>query len=196
MATKDKRVDAYIAKAAPFAQPILVELRARVHAACPQVEETIKWSMPAFDYRGPLAGMAAFKQHCMFGFWKQDLIAGDNAKAKDAMGGFRCLTELSQLPTKAQFANFVKAAMELNEKGVKVRRTKQAKPKLAVHPELAAAFKTDRAAKAGFDGLAPGQQREYLEWIADAKKDETRAKRIEQALEWLAEGKSRHWKYK
>lgn len=195
MGTKDKRVDAYIAKAAPFAQPILVELRARLHANCPEVEETIKWSMPAFEYRGLFAGMGAFKKHCVFGFWKHALVVGDNPQAKEAMGSFGCLTEVAQLPTKAQFAKFVKTAMELNDKGVKVARTKHANPKLALHPEFAAALKKHKAAKAGLEGLPPSQQRDYLVWIDEAKRDETRAKRIEQALEWLAEGKPRNWKY-
>jgi len=196
MPNHDKRVDAYIAKSADFAQPILNELRARVHAACPEVVEAIKWSMPAFDYRGPLAGMAAFKKHCAFGFWKHKLVVGDDPKAQEAMGSFGCLTSLDQLPSKAQFAKQMKLAMKLNEDGVKlVRPKKPAKKAEAPHPGFARALARNKSAKAGFEGLAPGQQREYLEWIADAKQDATRERRIEQALEWLAEGKPRNWKY-
>lgn len=196
MPDRDKRIDAYIAKSADFARPILEELRARVHAACPEVEETIKWSMPAFDYRGPLAGMAAFKKHCAFGFWKHTLVIGDDPKAQEAMGSFGCLTSLDQLPSKAQFAKHMKVAMKLNDQGIKIVKPKKpAKAPATLHPEFAAALKRNKKAKAGLDGLAPGQQREYLEWIAEAKQDSTRARRIEQALEWLAEGKPRHWKY-
>ncbi|MBK6940468.1 MAG: YdeI/OmpD-associated family protein [Planctomycetes bacterium] len=197
MVKKDPRVDAYIAKAAAFAKPLLTELRARVHANCPGVVETIKWGMPAFEYLGPFAGMAAFKKHAVFGFWKHDLIVEDDGKAKEAMGSFGCLSELEQLPTKAQFAKYVKTAMTLNENGVKVER-KKTRPKtpMAMHPEFKAGLAKNKKAKAGFEALAPGQQREYVEWIGEAKQDATRTRRLEQALEWLNEGKSRHWKYK
>lgn len=196
MVKKDPRVDAYIAKAADFARPLLNELRARVHANCPEVVETIKWGMPAFEYHGTIAGMAAFKKHAVFGFWKHDLIIEDDAKAKEAMGSFGCLTELKQLPTKAQFAKYMKTAMTLNENGVKVDRTKtRSKASAAMHPELKAGLAKNKKAKAGFDAMAPGRQREYVEWIGEAKQDATRARRLKQALEWLAEGKPRHWKY-
>lgn len=196
MPTCDKRVDAYIEKAPEFARPILSELRARVHAACPEVVETIKWSMPAFDYRGPLAGMAAFKKHCAFGFWKHELVVGDDPRTRRGMGSFGCVTSLDQLPTKAQFAKQMKLAMKLNEQGTKVEKSsKAAKQPVALHPEFARALSRNKRAKAGLEGLAPGQRREYVEWIAEAKQDATRERRIEQALEWLAEGKPRHWKY-
>ncbi len=196
MPTCDKRVDAYIAKSLEFARPILIELRARVHAACPQVVETIKWSMPAFDHRGPLAHMAAFNKHCAFGFWKHELVVGDDPGARKGMGSFGCLTSLDELPTKAQFAKQIKLAMKLNEQGIKAeKRSKAAKPSVALHPDFARALSRNKSAKAGLEALAPGQQREYREWIAEAKQDATRERRIEQALEWLAEGKPRNWKY-
>ncbi len=196
MTTRDKRVDEYIKKAAPFARPILIELRARVHAACPDVVEGMKWSMPFFDYRGPLAHLAAFKGHCAFGFWKHELVIGDDPKAKGAMGSYGRITSLADLPAKAEFARHVKAAMKLNEQGVKVAKPKTtAKAAVELHPQFAAALAKNKLAKAGLAGLAPGQQRDYLEWIADAKQDATRERRIEQALEWLAEGKPRNWKY-
>lgn len=195
MPTLDPRVDAYIAKAAEFARPILTELRARMHAACPELVESIKWGMPAFEYKGPLAGMAAFQKHCTFGFWKHDLILGARPETGDAMGSFGRLTSLRELPNKREFAKFVKVAVQLNDDGVKAPRTKTAKPAVAVHPEFAAALRNHPAAKRTLDGFAPSHRREYLEWIADAKQDATRARRIEQAIEWLAEGKQRHWKY-
>lgn len=196
MTNHDKRIDDYIAKSAEFARPILIELRARVHAVCPEVVETIKWSMPAFDYHGPLAHMAAFKKHCAFGFWKHALVVGEDPKSQEAMGSYGALTELGQLPTKALFAKHMKLAMQLNEQGIKLAKPKKpAKKPTATHPEFARALARNKSAKAGFDGLAPGQQREYVEWIGEAKQEATRLRRIEQALEWLAEGKPRHWKY-
>jgi uncharacterized protein YdeI (YjbR/CyaY-like superfamily) len=196
MSHHDPRVDAYIAKAAAFAQPILKELRARVHAHCPQVVETIKWGMPAFEYQGPLANMAAFKAHCAFGFWKHQLIIGEDPQAAEAMGSFGRLTSLKDLPTKTVFARWMRRARELNEQGVQVPKAKaRAKARLAPHPDFQRALDQDARARAGYQGLAPGQQREYCEWISEAKQESTRQRRIEQALPWLREGKTRHWKY-
>jgi len=196
MTNHDPRIDAYIEKSAAFARPLLVELRARVHAVCPEVVETIKWSMPFFDYHGPLAHMAAFKKHCAFGFWKHALVVGDDPKAQEAIASYGSLTGLEQLPTRAQFAKQVKLAMKLNEQGVALAKPKKpARKPAASAPEFARALARNKNANAGFEGLAPGQQREYVEWIAEAKQESTRDRRIEQALEWLAEGKPRHWKY-
>lgn len=196
MGQQDPRVDAYIAKAAPFAQAILRELRQRVHTNCPEVVETIKWGMPAFEYQGPLAHMAAFKAHCAFGFWKHKLIVGEDPQAEEAMGSFGRLTNLADLPTKARFVHWMKRARQLNEQGIQVPRTpRRAKPKLAPHLDFLRALEQDARARTGYQGLAPGQQREYCEWIAEAKQESTRHSRIEQALPWLREGKTRHWKY-
>jgi len=203
MGTRDPRIDAYIARSAEFAKPILSHLREVVHGACPEVEETMKWSMPHFMYQGMLCGMASFKQHCTFGFWKGSLIVKEGgAPAEQAMGQFGRITALSDLPPKRVLAGYVKEAMRLNEEGVKVpRRPAAAKTKraatttLAVPDDLAAALKKNRKAAATFDGFSPSHRREYVEWITDAKRDETRARRIGTAVEWLAEGKSRNWKY-
>src|ERR1700741_3742906 len=136
MGKKDPRVDAYIAKSAEFARPILVHLRTVVHQACPDVEETLKWSMPSFEYKGLLCGMAAFKQHCTFGFWKHTLVVGDDAKAKEAMGSFGSLKQLSDLPSKTELARYVKKAMKLNDDGVKGRKPKhKPKPLPTMHPK-------------------------------------------------------------
>lgn len=196
MGTRDPRIDAYIKKAAPFAQPILTRLREQVHAACPEVEETLKWSHPSFAYKGILCGMASFKQHAAFGFWKHDLVVGAHPKAKEAMGSFGCLKELSDLPGKAEFARYVKTAMKLNEDGVKVKRAKTGPRKTyTMHPELKAALARNKKALATYEGFPPSHQREYLEWIGEAKGDDTRTRRIEQAIEWMAQGKPRNWKY-
>jgi uncharacterized protein YdeI (YjbR/CyaY-like superfamily) len=196
MGVRDPRVDAYVAKAAPFAQPVLARLREVVHEGCPEVVETIKWGMPAFEHKGLLAGMAAFKAHCTFGFWKHDLVVGGEAKAKEAMGSFGRITGLADLPPKALLLRYVKKARRLNDEGVKVARTKR-RPKTDVpmHPDLKAALARNRKARESFEAFPPSHKREYLEWILEAKRDETRARRVAQAVEWMAAGKSRNWKY-
>jgi uncharacterized protein YdeI (YjbR/CyaY-like superfamily) len=196
MVTRDKRVDAYIEKAPEFARPILVELRARVHAACPDAVETLKWRMPSFEYKGILCGMAAFKKHAVFGFWKHNLVVADDTKANMAMGSFGKLVELEQLPKKAEFARLMKKAMKLNDDGVKVVRNKTAKKKpITMHPEFKKALAGNAKARAQFEEFAPSKQREYMEWISDAKADETRERRLMDAIAWIAQGKSRNWKY-
>jgi uncharacterized protein YdeI (YjbR/CyaY-like superfamily) len=196
MGTKDPRVDAYISNAAPFAQPILVTIRETVHASCPDVEEAMKWSFPHFLYKGMLCSMASFKQHAAFGFWKGSLVTG-GPRSADAMGHFGRLTKTSDLPSKKVLAGYIKKAALLNEQGVKEPRAKRKPaPKAPSNPaDLSAAFKKSKKAQAGFDALSPSHKREYLEWITEAKGAETRARRLAQAIEWMAEGKSRNWKY-
>ncbi|MBL8516551.1 MAG: YdeI/OmpD-associated family protein [Betaproteobacteria bacterium] len=191
------KVDAYIAKSAPFAQPILTEIRARVRKACPEAEEAIKWRMPSFQYKGKiLCGMAAFKQHAAFGFWRRE-VAGGTASEHDAMGQFGKLTDVKQLPTKTEFARMVKAAMALIDSNAATTSAtrKHPRPTLTLPDDFAAAMKKNKAATKTFDGFSPTHQRDYIEWIIEAKRAETRVKRIAQAVEWLAEGKTRHWKY-
>ena len=198
MSHRDPRVDAYIAKAAPFARPILDHVRAIVHEACPDAEETIKWGMPAFTYAGGiLCGMAAFKAHASFGFWKHALVVGEGEE-QVGMGSFGKLETVRDLPPKKQLVAYVKKAAALNAQGVKASPArKAAAPKAAPvpTPEFAAALRKSKAATATFKAFPPGQQREYVEWIAEAKREDTRDRRIAQAVEWLAEGKPRNWKY-
>ncbi len=193
---RDPRIDAYIERAAPFAQPILTHVRALVHEACPEVEETIKWSMPTFVHAGGiLCGMAAFKQHASFGFWKHALVVGEG-EPRDGMGSYGKLASLKDLPPKKTLLAHVRRAMQLNEDGVKSPARKAApKPPPETPADLAAALKQNKAAKATFDAFPPGCRREYIEWIVEAKREETRAKRLAQAIEWMAEGKRRNWKY-
>jgi hypothetical protein len=196
MGSRDKRVDAYIASRAEFAQPILKHLREVVHAACPDVVETLKWSMPSFEHKGLLCGMAAFKQHAVFGFWKHEQVVGDDEKAREAMGSFGCLKSLKDLPSKKLLTACVKRAVKLNDEGVPARRAKTVPRKaLPMHPDLRRALGKNRRAKATFEAFPPSQQREYLEWVAEAKGEDTRARRVAQAIEWMAEGKPRIWKY-
>ena len=196
MTTIDPRVDAYIANSADFARPILKHLRALVHAACPEVEETMKWSFPHFMYRGMMCSMASFKAHCAFGFWKAELLMADEAR-REAMGHFGRIESLKDLPSKKVLTAYVKQAMKLNDEGVAApARIKPAAPRELVIPaELAAALKKAPAARKHFDAFSPSKQRDYAEWISEAKTDVTRTRRLEQAIEWIAEGKSRNWKY-
>jgi hypothetical protein len=197
MAKLDPRVDAYIKKAHPFAQPILVHLRKAIHKGCPEVEEEIKWSVPHFSYKGPLCGMAAFKQHIRFGFWKGALLEEQlpNMAGRTA-GHFACIESMADLPPAAALARMVASAAKLNDAGVKVQRAKKApKPPLKTPPDLMAALKKNKKALATFTNFAPGRSREYVEWILDAKQGATRAKRIMDAVAWMAEGKIRNWKY-
>lgn len=187
MPITDKRVDAYIAKAPAFAKPILTRIRDWVHQAAPDCEETLKWSNPTFVQNGILCGMAAFKQHCIIGFWKESLVG---ASIRDR------ITSVDELPAKTDFIRYVRRAVELNESGVKIprRATKPKKP-LPMPADFRRVLAQSSAARATYQNFSPSHQREYLEWILDAKQPETRAKRIAQSAEWLAEGKPRNWKY-
>jgi uncharacterized protein YdeI (YjbR/CyaY-like superfamily) len=194
---RDPRIDAYIERAAPFAQPILSHVRELVHEACPQVEETIKWGMPTFVHAGGiLCGMAAFKQHASFGFWKHALVVGDDSP-RDGMGSYGKMVSIKDLPPKKTLLAHIRRAMKLNEDGVKAPSTRKSAPKPPPQApdDLVAALKKNKAAQATFDAFPPGCKREYIEWIVEAKREDTRAKRLAQAVEWMAEGKRRNWKY-
>jgi uncharacterized protein YdeI (YjbR/CyaY-like superfamily) len=196
MGTRDPRIDAYIARQADFARPILTHLRDVVHAACPDVEEALKWNAPFFMYHGPLCNMAAFKQHCSFGFWKGALVVGRGSGEDDrAAGQFGRITSVKDLPSKKEITAYIRKAMKLNEAGVTVPKATRSRPALPVPPELTAALAKNRIAREVFEAFSPSHKRDYSEWIADAKRDETKAARVKQAVEWMAEGKPRHWKY-
>ena len=194
--SRDPRVDAYIARAQPFARPILEHIRERVHAAVPEVEETLKWSAPSFTLRGKiLLMMAAFKAHAAMNFWRGQELRGEKAEA-DGMGQFGKLTSVKNLPPDKELDALIRKAAELTASAPAQRQVKHA-PKLppGLHPEFAAALKAAPKAKATLDGFPPSAQRDYLEWVAEAKQPATRAKRIATSIEWLNEGKRRHWKY-
>jgi uncharacterized protein YdeI (YjbR/CyaY-like superfamily) len=197
MGTKDPRVDAYIEKAADFAKPILNHLRQLVHTGCPNVEETIKWGVPHFMYKGMLCSLAAFKQHCAFGFWKGKLLTSLNdGKPEDAWGQFGRLTSLADLPPEKTIIKQVKEAARLNNAGVKApQQRKKEKAPLKVPKYFTAALKKNAKARATFENLSPSHKREYIEWITEAKTEATQQKRLATTLQWLTEGKSRNWKY-
>ena len=194
MGTRDPRIDAYIGKSADFAKPILTHLREIVHEGCPDVEETMKWSMPHFMHNGMMCGMAAFKKHCSFGFWKGSLVV--EGEKKPGMGHLGCIESLADLPPRRTLIGYVKKAAKLNDEGVPASRTsKRAKAPLPVPDDLEKALKRNKAARTAFEGFSPSGRREYIEWIAEAKTDATREKRLATAIEWMEEGKTRHWKY-
>jgi uncharacterized protein YdeI (YjbR/CyaY-like superfamily) len=196
MPVTDPRVDAYIEKSKDFAKPILTHVRKLIHETCPEVAETLKWSMPSFEYKGILCGFAAFKEHCTFGFWKQTLMESDAfSETKTAMGSFGKLTSLKDLPSDAVMKKLIKQAMKLNDEGVKVTKPKHEKKEVVV-PEilLEALAQNDKAAET-FINFPPSCRREYSEWIAEAKTDATRSKRVASTIEWLAEGKRKNWRY-
>ena len=200
MPKKDKRIDAYISKAEPFAQPILKHLRSLVHEVCPDVVETMKWSFPHFDYQGVMCSMASFKQHAVFGFWKASLMRDKtlmlNAASETSMGHLGKITSLKALPSDKVMKAYIKEAMELNEAGLKVVKTKPMKGRqVTVPPYLKKAIAANKAASKTFEAFSPSNKKEYVEWITEAKTEETRAKRMKTAVEWMAEGKIRNWKY-
>ena len=194
--SREPRIDAYIAKAQPFARPILAHVRERVHAVLPDVEEAVKWSMPAYTLGGKIVLItAAFKAHMALNFWRGQELRGQEANA-DAMGQFGKIASLDELPPDAELDRLIREAAELAKSAPAPRKTKHApKPPPEMHPEFAAALDKAPKAKAALEGFPPSAQRDYFEWIAEAKQDATRQKRIATAIEWLSEGKRRHWKY-
>ena len=198
MGQRDVRVDAYIAKSAEFARPILEHLRDLIHAACPEVEETIKWSRPHFLYNGLLCSTSAFKEHCAFSFWKGSLVVGGKEGDDPGMGQFGKITSLSDLPSKKALMGYVREAMRLNDEGIQA--PERAKPKgptreLVVPDDLALALQANEPARQTFERFSNSHRREYVEWINEARTEPTRIRRLTTTLEWLAEGKSRNWKH-
>jgi uncharacterized protein YdeI (YjbR/CyaY-like superfamily) len=202
MAIKEKKIDTYISRSADFAKPILNHIRELVHKACPDVEEKMKWSMPFFDYKGEmLCHMASFKQHAVMGFWKaslmKDSILLENAKSETAMGHLGRITSLKDLPPDKKITAWIKEAMRLNDKGIKL--PPKAKPadikELPVPEYFINALAKNKKAKQIFEKFPPSHKKEYVTWITEAKTADTRNKRITTALEWIAAGKGKNWKY-
>ena len=194
--SREPRIGAYIAKAQPFARPILEKVRERVHAIVPDVEEAMKWSMPAYMAGGKILVItSAFKAHAALNFWRGQEI-GDGAPKAGAMGQFGRLKSVDDLPTDEELDALIREAAAIAKTAPAPRKPKAApKAPPEVHPDFAAALDRAPRAKAALDAFPPSAQRDYFEWISEAKQDATRQKRIATALEWLAEGKRRHWKY-
>ena len=202
MAKKEKAIDAYIAKSADFAKPILKHIRELVHKTCPDVEEKMKWSFPHFDYKGEMmCSMAAFKQHAVFGFWRaalmKDPVLVENAKSEVAMGHLGKLTSLKDVPSDKKMTAWIKEAMSLTDKGIRLpSKAKTTEKKELVIPDyFTKALSKNKKAKQVFEDFSYSHKKDYVEWFTEAKTEETRNKRMATALEWLAEGKSRHWRY-
>lgn len=201
MLNKDPRVDLYISKSADFARPILIHIRKLIHKACPDVEETIKWGFPHFEYKGPMCDMAAFKHHCSFGFWKAALMKDKtliaNAKTESAMGHYGKITSLKDLPSDKKIMTNIKDAMTLNENGIKLptRKSTNKNSDIKTPEYFLMALKKNKKAFSTFESFSPSHKKEYVEWIEEAKSDETRNRRMANAIEWMTEGKSRNWKY-
>jgi len=197
MPKRDPRVDAYVAKSPDFAKPILTRVRKIVHAACPEVEETLKWGAPTFMYKGILCGMASFKNHCHFILWKGRLILDKNGQPMSAANGhFRNLKSVSDLPSDRVLTGYIKEAKRLNESGAKVPKSPPKKrAPIALPALLKRALSSNAKASAAFDSFSPSHNREYVEWITEAKTEETRQRRVDTAIEWMADGKPRNWKY-
>ncbi|MFN2508854.1 MAG: YdeI family protein [Chthoniobacterales bacterium] len=200
MIKKDPRVDAYISSAAEFARPILKHIRKVVHAGCPDVQETVKWSMPHFDYKGIMCGMAAFKQHCSFGFWRAAELAlpSNGERESEGMGHFGRITSLSDLPDEKKLIGYVRKAVALKDAGVKAPLRATTRPKrtaLVIPAYFTAALAKNKKAQKTFESFNYSQRKEYVRWITEAKREETRKQRLATAIEWLAQGKPRNWKY-
>jgi len=201
MGKKDPRVDAYIEKAAGFAKPVLKHFRLLVHKTCPEVEEKWKWSFPHFDYQGgPMAHMAAFKQHCAIGFWKASLMKDNEklmaaAKSESAMGHLGKITSLKDLPKDSVLVKYIHEGMKLNEQGIKVPVKKTKSVEVEVPDYFTKALSKNKKARENFEAFSNSHRKEYIMWITEAKTEETKLKRMETAIEWLSEGKSRNWKY-
>lgn len=200
MGTKDKRIDIYIARSEPFAKPILVHLRKLIHMAVPEVEETMKWSFPHFDYHGMMCSMAAFKQHCTFGFWKAALMSDPDkilgSASESAMGHFGRIATLNDLPSDRILIKYIKEAASLNKNGIKLPPRPRTQKK-GINPPayLTEALRKNKKAQQTFDAFTPSHKREYIEWIVEAKTEPTRQKRLITTIGWLSEGKPLNWRY-
>jgi uncharacterized protein YdeI (YjbR/CyaY-like superfamily) len=202
---RNPKVDAYIEKAQPFAKPILVHLRKLIHAGCPEVEETIKWSFPFFEYHGIiLCNMSAFKAHCRFGFWGLEIgavLRKAGVVGKGGANSFGNITSVASLPPEKKIIDWVAQAAALIESGQEkspiAARPRNAKPASApkTPPDFNRALGKNKKAAAAFAAFSPSCRREYIDWILDAKRAETREQRIATAVDWIAEGKQRNWKY-
>ncbi len=200
---KDKRIDEYINRAQPFAKPVLNKLRGLIHKTIPEVEETIKWGMPFFEYKGPVCNFAAFKQHAVFGFWKHQLmddpegrLKENSAKGGEAMGNLGRITGIKDLPADKVITGFLKQAKTLNAEGIKPPPKKKTPVKETEIPGyFSEALKNNKAAEKEFNKFPPSHKKEYVEWITEAKAEATRLRRLKTAMEWIGEGKPRNWKY-
>ena len=200
------KVDAYFAKVRPFAEPIVWHLRKLIHKGCPGVVETIKWSRPFFEYKSViLFNISAFKEHCSLGFWgveMAEILKEAGVLKSGGMGTFGRITSLADLPSDQLMLGWIRQAAAFVDRGeytspivARNQVVKAPKAQIEVPAELTAALKNNKAAAKVFEAFSPSCRREYVDWIAKAKRAETREKRVATAIKWIAEGKQRNWKY-
>lgn len=195
-------VDKYIDKREAFARPVLEHLRGLVHDACPQVTETLKWGFPHFMYKNRiLCSMASFKAHCAFGFWLASEMS-DPAQLfitegdEKAMGQLGQIKSIKDLPPDKIIIAYLEEAMSLIDRGVKpANRRPSEKKEIIIPDDVKAVLKKNKAAGATFEKLSYSHQKEYVEWIVQAKQEATRLKRLNTMEEWLSEGKNMNWRY-
>lgn len=193
-------VDAYIAESADFAQPILKKTRRLFQQASPDIEETIKWRAPFFEYQGIVGYMVAFKKHVGFGFWKAELMSdpeklfANEGNKEPTRLKVSCLDDP---PANKILEAYIKEAVEHNRKGVKIARSKAKRRdrELEIPDYFINAIRKNIQALATFEGFSHTNRREYVEWVAEAKRETTRERRLSTAVEWMAAGKPRNWKY-
>ncbi|WP_412467852.1 YdeI/OmpD-associated family protein [Pedobacter sp. KLB.chiD] len=195
------QVDQYIINSAEFAIPILDHFRNLVHQADARIEEKIKWGMPFFDYKGTVCHMASFKHHCAFGFWKGALINDEYGIFKErseSMGWLGKIKSFDDLPADEILIAYIQQAIQLNEDNIKLpSKPKSNDKKEVIVPEyFAEALNEAPEALAVFQNFSPSNKKDYILWLEEAKTEATRMRRLETTLAWLAEGKTRMWKYK
>ncbi len=129
--------------------------------------------------------MAAFKQHCTFGFWLASLMT-DPYKLlavgeKASMGHFGRINKVADLPSEKVLIAYIKEAMALNEKGAKIPRKEKAAAtkEIEVPAYFLDALKQNEAAFSTFEKFSPSHKKEYLEWITEAKTEATRIKELQ-----------------
>ncbi|MCT2563273.1 YdeI/OmpD-associated family protein [Chryseobacterium herbae] len=194
------KIDAYIEKSKDFAKPVLEYIRETVHEFCPDAEETMKWSFPHFLYQGKnLCAMASFKQHCTFGFWLEKEMKTMKEITRDieknSMFSLGKITKIEDLPSKPQLKKAIREAMELTDLGVTLKKAPPSKTETEIPDYFQDALNDNKKAAEVFEKGSPSFRKEYINWITEAKTEATRNKRMEQSLEWITEGKARHWKY-
>jgi len=198
MGKKDPKIDAYIARSADFAKPILKHIRNLIHKGCPEVAEKIKWSFPNFEYKGIFCNMAAFKAHCTFGFWQGALIKDNHGvlTSGEAMGHFGKITSLKDLPSDKIILDYIHQAVRLKDEGIKnPKKTVKRLKEVRVPSEILKIIRANKKAFSVLENFSNSNKKDYIEWIEEAKTETTREKRISTMMEWLQEGKPRNWKY-
>lgn len=194
--------DQYIDLQADFARPILQHLRTLIRSACPDGIEEFKWNFPHFTYKGViLCHLGAFKSHLSVGFWLSAIMDDPDGilqtSERESMGNLGRIKRMEDLPAPEVLVRYVHHAMDLIDQGRKLPSVKE-KPKdrtLSIPKILETMLDANPKAKGTFESFSYSAKKDYTLWIDEAKTEATKIKRATQAVEWLEEGKKRHWKY-